>query len=214
MRRPAVGGLEYHLLVVITLGLVAFGLIIGYLTNALVAFCRSNPAYVRLLDRLGFAVIITAKGFVGEVCFTMTLAVSFMVLAMLVMLASDDVQGRLDLPFSNGTGRLNWVLSAVVATSVGTLLVSVLCAGAVAINSLAEERASRRALEERMAQHEKSTWHAGAEQRINYLERQVDTCAAEQRESAKQLRGLEQTLSGLDRKILAICLATRGARCE
>ena len=110
-----------------SVGLVAFGLIIGYLTNALVAFCRSNPAYVRLLDRLGFAVIITAKGFVGEVCFTMTLAVSFMVLAMLVMLASDDLQGRLDLPLANGTGRLTWVLSAVVATTVGTLLVSLLC---------------------------------------------------------------------------------------
>jgi ABC-2 type transport system permease protein len=110
-----------------SIGLMAFGLIIGYLTHALVAFCRSNPAYVRLLDRLGFSVIITAKGFVGEVCFTMTLAVSFMVLAMLVMLASDDQQGRLDLPLANGTGRLKWMLSAVVATSLGTLMVSLLC---------------------------------------------------------------------------------------
>lgn len=110
-----------------SVGLVAFGLIIGYLTNALVAFCKSNPAYVRLLDRLGFAVIITAKGFVGEVCFTMTLAVSFLVLALLVMLANDDQQGRLDLPFANGVGRLNWMLSAVVATALGTLVVSLLC---------------------------------------------------------------------------------------
>jgi ABC-2 type transport system permease protein len=110
-----------------SVGLVAFGLLIGYLTNALVAFCKSNPAYVRLLDRLGFAVIITAKGFVGEVCFTMTLAVSFLVLALLVMLANDDQQGRLDLPFANGVGRLNWMLSAVAATALGTLVVSVLC---------------------------------------------------------------------------------------
>jgi ABC-2 type transport system permease protein len=110
-----------------SVGLVAFGLIIGYLTNALVAFCQSNPAYVRLLDRLGFAVIITAKGFVGEVCFTMTLAVSFLVLALLVMLANDDTQGRLELPFANGPGRLTWLLSAVVATTLGTLVVSLLC---------------------------------------------------------------------------------------
>jgi ABC-2 type transport system permease protein len=114
-------------LVAWSVGLVAFGLLIGYLTNALVSFCQSNPAYVRLLDRLGFAVIITAKGFVGEVCFSMTLAVSFLVIALLVMLANDDQQGRLDLPFANGTGRLTWMLGAVVATALGTLIVSVLC---------------------------------------------------------------------------------------
>ena len=114
-------------LVAWSIGLAAVGLVIGYLTNALVAFGRTDPAYVRLLDRLGLGVIITAKGFVGEVCFMMTLALSFLVITSLVMLANDDLQGRLDLPFSYGASRSRWMVSAVVATAVGTLLVSLVC---------------------------------------------------------------------------------------
>ena len=110
-----------------SIGLCAVGLIVGYLTNALVAFSRADPAYVRLLDRMGLGVMITAKGFVGEVCFMMTLALSFLVITLLVMLASDDLQGRLDLPLSYGVARTRWMTSAAVATALGTLAVSLVC---------------------------------------------------------------------------------------
>jgi ABC-2 type transport system permease protein len=114
-------------LVAWAIGLAAVGLIVGYLTNALVVFARADPAYVRLLDRLGLGVMVSAKGFVGEVCFMMTLALCFLVITLLVMLASDDQRGRLDLPLSYGTGRLTWMGSAVLSTAMGTVLVALIC---------------------------------------------------------------------------------------
>ena len=46
MKRPAGGGLEYHLLVVVTLGLVAFGLVMVYsASSARAALAADDPAY-------------------------------------------------------------------------------------------------------------------------------------------------------------------------
>ena len=46
MKRPAGGGLEYHLLVVVTLGLVAFGLVMVYsASSARAALANDDPAY-------------------------------------------------------------------------------------------------------------------------------------------------------------------------
>ena len=46
MRRPARGGLEYHLLVLITLGLVAFGLVMVYsASSARATLAADDPAY-------------------------------------------------------------------------------------------------------------------------------------------------------------------------
>ena len=46
MRRPIRGGLEYHLLVVVTLGLVAFGLVMVYsASSARAALAADDPAY-------------------------------------------------------------------------------------------------------------------------------------------------------------------------
>ena len=46
MRRPVRGGLEYHLLVVVTLGLVAFGLVMVYsASSARAALAADDPAY-------------------------------------------------------------------------------------------------------------------------------------------------------------------------
>jgi cell division protein FtsW len=46
VKRPAGGGLEYHLLVVITLGLVAFGLVMVYsASSARAALAADDPAY-------------------------------------------------------------------------------------------------------------------------------------------------------------------------
>lgn len=110
-----------------SLGLAGVGLVIGYLTNALVAFTRSDPNYVKLLDRWGFESMITPKGFVGEVGSLMALALSFFVVVMLAMLASDDLQGRLDLPLANGTSRLEWMTTALVTTVFGTAIAAVVC---------------------------------------------------------------------------------------
>ena len=46
MKRPSGGGFEYHLLVVVTLGLVAFGLVMVYsASSARAALAADDPAY-------------------------------------------------------------------------------------------------------------------------------------------------------------------------
>ena len=118
-------------LVTWTAGLALFGLIVGYLTNALVAFCRSDPSYVRLLDRWGLGAMATSSGFIAEVCLMMAPALAVFAVTLVAMVASDDLQGRLNLPFAYGTSRLRWMASSVVATLVGVLCASVVCAVAV-----------------------------------------------------------------------------------
>lgn len=108
-------------------GLAALGLTVGYLTNALVAFCRSDPGYVRLLNRWGFGSMISARGFIGEICVMMALALGYFVVAMLAMLASDGQRGRLDMPLSYGPSRLNWIVSALATTALATVVVVVVC---------------------------------------------------------------------------------------
>ena len=118
-------------LAVWTAGLALFGLIIGYLTNALVAFCRSDPAYVRLLDHWGLGAMATSGGFIAEVCLMMAPAVALFAVTLVAMVASDGLQGRLTLPFAYGTSRLRWMTSSIVAALVGALAASVACALAV-----------------------------------------------------------------------------------
>jgi ABC-2 type transport system permease protein len=111
-----------------TVGLGVLGLVVGYLTNALVQLCRTDPGYVRLLKRWGFGSMVTGRGFIAEACVLFAVAISFMVAALLVPIGTDSYQGRLDLPLSYGTSRTKWLASGVVATVVATVGVSMLCA--------------------------------------------------------------------------------------
>lgn len=108
-------------------GLVALGLTFGYLTNALVQFCRSDPAFVKLLNRWGYGSMVTGRGFVSEVCVIMAVALGFLVVTMLCMVATDQVQGRLDLPLAFGTSRTKWMASAVFSTTLTTLTIALCC---------------------------------------------------------------------------------------
>jgi len=113
------------------LGLAFFGLVVGYLTNAMIEFCRSNAAYVRLLDRWGLATMIAAPGFIGQFCVVLSVGVSFLVVTLIVMIGTDLRQGRLDIPFANGGSRSQWLGSGVVSTMVGIVLVALVCGAAM-----------------------------------------------------------------------------------
>ena len=113
------------------LGLAFFGLVVGYLTNAMVEFCKSDPAYVRLLDRWGYATMITAPGFIGQFCVVLAIGVSFLVVTLIAMIGTDLRQGRLDMPFANGGSRSQWLGSGVVATLIGIVVVALVCGAAM-----------------------------------------------------------------------------------
>jgi ABC-2 type transport system permease protein len=114
-------------LVAWSVGLALLGLTLGYLTNALVEFCRADPAYVRLLERWGFGAMVTAKGFVGETGSIIGVLLGYFVLTLLAMVASDGRAGRLDLPLSFGASRLRWLLAALASTAAATLVVATVC---------------------------------------------------------------------------------------
>lgn len=109
-------------------GLAVYGLVIGYLTNALVAFCHTDPSFVRLLDRWGYGSMTNGDGFIAEVCVLMSVAMGYYVITMMTMVANDSLQGRLDLPFSFGTSRSKWLASTLVVTIVSALFVGLACA--------------------------------------------------------------------------------------
>jgi ABC-2 type transport system permease protein len=98
--------------------------VVGYLTDALVSFSRSDPAYARLLNRWGYGSMITVKGFVAEIGVIMALALSFLVVTLLTMVSADNLQGRLEVPFASGTGRVKWLSANLAATSLGLLVVA------------------------------------------------------------------------------------------
>ena len=113
------------------LGLGFFGLVVGYLTDALVQFSTSNPSYVKILEKWGLSSAITTGGFIGEFCVILALAISFLVVTLLVMIGTDMRQGRLDIPFASGTSRSTWLASGLVSTLVGVVLVAFVCAVAM-----------------------------------------------------------------------------------
>jgi len=111
-----------------TVGLGVLGLVVGYLTNALVQLCRTDPGYVKLLKRWGFGSMVTGRGFIAEACVLFAVAISFMVAALLVSIGTDSYQGRLDLPLSYGTSRAKWLASGVVTTVAATAAIAMFCA--------------------------------------------------------------------------------------
>ena len=109
------------------LGLAFFGLVVGYLTNAMVEFTRTDAAYVRLLNRWGYATMITAPGFIGQFCVILAVGVSFLAVTLIAMIGTDLRQGRLDIPFANGGSRSEWLGSGVVSTLTGIVVVALVC---------------------------------------------------------------------------------------
>jgi ABC-2 type transport system permease protein len=109
------------------LGLGLWGLTVGYLTNALVVFCHSDHAFVKLLDHWGYGSMANGKGFIAEVCVLMSVAMGFFVVTLMTMVASDSLLGRLDLPFSFGTGRTEWLASTALVTVVSVIGVGLFC---------------------------------------------------------------------------------------
>ena len=105
-----------------TLGLAAFGVIVGYLTHALVSLAQTDPAYVALLDRWGLGAMISGAGFIALAAVIMSVAFTFMVMSWISSVAGDEIKGRLDVALATGPRRAAWmasvVLSALVAVSV------------------------------------------------------------------------------------------------
>lgn len=104
-----------------TLGLAAFGAILGYLTHALVSLAQTDPGYVALLDRWGLGQMVSGVGFVALASVIMSVAFTFLVVSWIATAASDEVKGRLDVALATGPRRAAWLASVVVS---GLLAVS------------------------------------------------------------------------------------------
>ncbi len=116
------------MLVAWSVGLATLGLVVGYLTNALVELCRTDRGYVKLLKHWGLGSMVSGRGFIAEACLLFAVALSFMVAALLVSIGTDSYEGRLDLPLAYGASRFTWLTSGVVMTVVATFLIAMLCA--------------------------------------------------------------------------------------
>ncbi len=106
------------------------GLVIGYLTNALVVFSRGDPSLGRLLARWHLALLASVHGFVGEIGATLAFGISFFVVSAVATVGGDVSAGRLDLPLGYGAGRRSWLAATVVATAGATVLIALVTASA------------------------------------------------------------------------------------
>jgi ABC-2 type transport system permease protein len=98
-----------------TIGLAAFGAIMGYLTHALVSLARTDPSYVALLDRWGFGAMVSGVGFIAFASLVMSVVFTFLVVSWITSVAGDEVKGRLDLALAGGPSRVTWLFSVVVS---------------------------------------------------------------------------------------------------
>jgi ABC-2 type transport system permease protein len=98
-----------------TLGLAAFGAILGYLTHALVSLALTDPGYVALLDHWGMGEMVSGVGFVALASVVMSVPFAFLVVSWIASAASDEVKGRLDVALATGPRRAVWLASVVMS---------------------------------------------------------------------------------------------------
>ena len=104
------------------------GLVIGYLTNALVSFGRSDRSFAQLLARWHLGQMVSVRGYVGEIGTFLAVGLGFFVVAIITTVGSDAVAGRLELPLGNGAGRSSWLAATILVASGGVVLVAAVSA--------------------------------------------------------------------------------------
>lgn len=74
--------------------------------------------------------------------------------------------------------------------------------------------ASVRELERRIEAHSREPWHATAGQRFLELDRRLEQIERDQRDASKEMRSVAERVERVNENIIALCAATRGARCK
>ena len=106
-----------------TLGLAVFGVIMGYLTHALVSLAHSDPSYTALLNHWGMGAMVTGVGFVAIAATVMSVVFTLLVVSWISSTGADEVKGRLDLVLATGVSRSTWMF-AVTAGSLACVVVA------------------------------------------------------------------------------------------
>jgi ABC-2 type transport system permease protein len=110
--------------------LAAGGLISGLLaglTHAVTSFIQGNPAYRKLLARLGESEIVSGPGFLAYIDLFLALALMLLIANLLHAEVTDETTGRLDVPFATGPSRAWWSGSVVLASLAGVIVVTFVC---------------------------------------------------------------------------------------
>jgi ABC-2 type transport system permease protein len=89
---------------------------IGSLLHSIVAFERGNASYRAMMQRYGFAQLVTAKGFIAEIELLVSIGIAFLALMSMHSEWSDESAGRDEIALSVGPSRRRWFLSSVAAT--------------------------------------------------------------------------------------------------
>jgi ABC-2 type transport system permease protein len=98
-----------------TVGLSSFAMFFGYLTKSMVSFVQQNPSYHQLLARFGMSDLLTTKGYLAQFGALLGLVTAFLGSQLVVTLANDLAEHRLDIVLATGAGRVRWLLASVRA---------------------------------------------------------------------------------------------------
>ncbi len=116
-----------------TLSVSVLCAMLGALLHSIVEFERGNASYRALMNRYGFAQLISAKGFVAEIDLLMAVGVGFLALMSLHAEWNDESRGRVEIALSSGPSRVSWLASCLVATVATVIVVTTVASLSLAI---------------------------------------------------------------------------------
>jgi ABC-2 type transport system permease protein len=101
-------------------GLVAYFLLIGLLTTAMIDFLRENAAFAQLAAQAGFAQLGSVQGYASAMFSLLAVPLGAFAATRIAATAADEGAGRLTLLLSSPVSRVRWV-----ATEAGVLVAAV-----------------------------------------------------------------------------------------
>jgi ABC-2 type transport system permease protein len=104
--------------------LVAYFLLIGLLSTAMVDFLRDNPIFARLAAQAGFAQLGSVGGYVASLFSLLAVPVGAFAAARVAATAADEGAGRLSLLYSLPVGRARWAASEGSVVAVGCVVLA------------------------------------------------------------------------------------------
>ncbi|MGY1804777.1 hypothetical protein ACI78T_15960 [Blastococcus sp. SYSU D00922] len=106
-------------------GLVAYFLLIGLLTTAMIDFLRENAAFAELAAQAGFAQLGSVQGYASAMFALLAIPLGAFAATRVATTAADEHAGRLNLLYAAPVSRVRWVATETAAVCGALVLLAV-----------------------------------------------------------------------------------------
>jgi len=109
-------------------GFVILSFTIGYLTHALIVLAHTDRRFVALLNHWGLHAMVRGVGFITQASVDFSFTFAIFAAAWVTQIATDELRGRLDMPFAMGIRRAVWLAGVLATVVVAVVVTDVICA--------------------------------------------------------------------------------------